>query len=219
MQRDTNSTDPQQLLQPEVIALGRALRPTLAKMLATLRSSPPTGEEVATIELVEHYLSSLENACDDMVAKVQELGQALAAGSDETAIHRAVGAFEAHLQVMQDGYVEVLAWEGTRSERQGRDLLAEVYRDALTQIKDWIEEIVETVEKPLAAVKRRGLQDQKEVTLAINLTLRSPPDLEHLMDWAEQNAVPNRGGTGFWRIVAGTVLGIGIADFLFLEDE
>ena len=219
MTRDTNSTDPRPRLQPEVIALGRALRPTLAKVSATLRASPPTGGDIATIELVGHYLSRLANACDDMVAKVQELGQALAAGSDETAIYRAVGACEAHLQVMQNGYVEVLAWGGARSERRGRDLLADVYRDALTQIKDWIEEIVEAVEKPLAAVKRRRLQDQKEVTLTFNLTLRSPPDLEQLVGWAEKNAAPNGGGTGFWRIVAGTVLGIGIADLLFLEDE
>ena len=145
MKRDTTSTDSRPELRPEVIALGRALRPTLAKVSATLRASPPASGEVATIVSVQHCLSRLANASSDVVAKVQELGQALAAGSDDAAIYRAVRAVEAHLQVMQDGYVEVLAWRGSRSVRQGRDLLAEVYRDVLTQIKDWIEEIVETV--------------------------------------------------------------------------
>lgn len=220
MKRDTKSTDdPRVQLQPEVIALGRALRPTLAKVSATLRASPPVGGEVATIASAQRWLSRLANACDDMVAKIEELGQALAAGSDDTAIYRAVGAVEAHLQVIQDGYVEVLAWGGTRRDRRGRDLLAEVYRDTLNQTKDWIEEIVETVEMPLAAVKRQGLQDQRQVTLTINLTLHPPPELEQLIRWAGKNAPSEGGGSGFWRIVAGTVLGIGIADLLFLEDE
>ena len=211
-----NSEAPQ--AAAEMLALGRALRPTLANMSATLRSSPPLGGDVATIESVEDHLARLANACDDMVAKVEELGQALAAGSDELAIHRAVGAFEAHLQVLRDGYMEVLAWGGAESARRGRDLLAEVYRDILTQIKDWIEEIVETVEDPLAAIKRRGLPTKGKVNLTIALTLDTPPELEELVRWARKDAAPEGGG-GFWRIVAGTVLGIGIADLLFLEDE
>lgn len=101
--------------------------------------------------------------------------------------------------------------------RQGRDLLAEVHRDVLTQIKDWIEEIVETVKDPLAAVKRRGLQTDKDVTLTIDLTLRPPQAVEQLVHWAGKNAASTVGRAGFWSIVAGTVLGIGIA--LFLEDE
>ena len=213
-----NSEVPQAKLAAEVVALGRALRPTLAKVSATLRSSPPLGGDVATIGSVENHLARLANACDDMVAKVEELGQALAAGSDELAIHRAVGAFEAHLQVLRDGYVEVLAWGGAKSARRGRDLLAEIYRDTLTQIKDWIEEIVETVEDPLAAIKRRGLPTKGKVNLTIQLTLHAPPELEQLVRWAGKDSA-SEGGGGFWRIVAGTVLGIGIADLLFLEDE
>ena len=154
MKTDMNSKEPQ--AAAEMLALGRALRSTLANMSATLRSSPPLGGDVATSESVEDHLAQLENGCD-FEGKFEELQQALAAGSDELAIHRAVGAFEAHLQVLLDGYMEVLAWGGARSARRGRDLLAEVYRDILTQIKDWIEEIVETVEDPLAAIKRRGL--------------------------------------------------------------
>ena len=219
MQRDTTSTDSRPELRPEVIALGRALRPTLAKVSATLRASPPTRGEVATIVSVQHCLSRLANASSDVVAKVQELGRTLAAGSDDAAIYRAVRAVEAHLQVVQDGYVEVLAWRGSGSVRQGRDLLAEVHRDVLTQIKDWIEEIVETVKDPLAAVKRRGLQTDKDVTLTIDLTLRPPQALEQLVHWAGKNAASTVGRMGFWSIVAGTVLGIGIADWLFLEDE
>ena len=219
MKRDTNSTDPRPQLPAAVIALGRALRPTLAKVSATLRTSPTAGGEVATIASVERRLSCLANVCGDVVAKVEELGQALAAASEESAIYRAVGAFEAHLQVVQDGYAEVLAWGGTKQARRGRDLLAEVHRDILTQIRDWIEEIVETVDDPLAALKRRGLPTKGEVKLTIALTLHPPPELEQLMRWAEKNATPQGGGIGFWGIVAGTVLGFGIADLLFLEDE
>lgn len=219
---------PQAKLPPEVVALGRALRPTLAKLSATLSSGaarggrgarPRAAGEVATIALVKRSLSRLANACDDVVAKVEELGRALAAGSDELAIFRAVGAFEAHLQLLQDGYVEVLAWGGAKRARQGRDLLAEIYRDTLTQIEDWIEEIVDTVEEPLAAVKRRGMRAQREVTLTIMLTLRPPPELEQLVRWANGNTASKGDGIGFWGIVAGTALGIGIADLLFLEDE
>lgn len=218
MTRDTNSTDPRPQLPAAVIALGRALRPTLAKVSATLRRSPPAGGEVATIASVERRLSRLANACGDVVAKVQELGRALATGGEELAIHRAVGAFEAHLQVVQDGYAEVLAWGGTKRARRGRDLLAAVYRNILTQIKDWIEEIVETVDDPLVALERRGLPTKGDVNLTIALTLRPPPELEQLMRWAKKNATSEGGGMGFWSIVAGTVLGIGIA-LLFLEDE
>ena len=215
MKTDMNSKEPQ--AAAEMLVLGRALRPTLANMSATLRSSPPLGGDVATAESVEDHLAQLEDGCD-FEGKIEKLQQALAAGSDELAIHRAVGAFEAHLQVLLDGYMEVLAWGGARSARRGRDLLAEVYRDIRTQIKDWIEEIVETVEDPLAAIKRRGLPTKGKVNLTIQLTLDTPPELEELVRWARKDAA-SEGGGGFWRIVAGTVLGIGIADLLFLEDE
>ena len=216
MKTDMNSKEPQ--AAAEMLALGRALRPTLADMSATLRSSPPLGGDVATAESVEDHLAQLEDGCD-FEGKIEKLQQATAAGSDELAIHRAVGAFEAHLQVLLDGYMEVLAWGGARSARRGRDLLAEVYRHPLAQIKNWIAEIVATVEEPLAAVKRRGLQTQRDVTLTIKLTLRPSPELGLLMRWAEENAASKEDGIGFWGIVAGTVLGIGIADLLFLEDE
>ena len=170
MKRDTNSTDPRPQLPAAVIALGRALRPTLAKVSTTLRTSPRAGGDVATIASVERCLSRLANVCGDVVAKVEELGQALANGSEESAIYRAVRAFEARLQVLQDGYAEVLAWGGMKRARRGRDLLAEVYRDILTQIKDWIEEIVETVDDPLVALERRGLPTKGEVNLTIALT-------------------------------------------------
>ena len=57
------------------------------------------------------------------------------------------------------------------------------------------------------------------MTLTIDLTLRPPQALEQLVHWAGQNAASAVGRAGFWSIVAGTVLDIGIADWLFLEDE
>ena len=213
--------DSQADLPANVTALGRALRPTLAKVSTTLASSPLTGGETATVELVEEYLSRLANAHDDFLAKVEEIGQVIAE-DDELAVYRAVGAFDAHLQVLLDGYMEVRSWGGNKRARQGRDLLAQVHRSILTQIKGWLQEVVDVAEAPLAVAERGGLKpaEDERVSLEVTLAIQEPPELELLIEWKQdaEPETPERDGIGFWGRVASIMLGIGIADLLFFDD-
>ena len=111
-----------------------------------------------------------------------------------------------------------------------RDLLAGVYRHLLTEIRNWMEELVEVIGDPLAAVKRRGLPTSGYVELPINLTLTEAPQLAELHDWlvpglrgAGNDRLPparaRKSGLGFCGTVAAAVLGFAIGDWLFGGEE
>ena len=99
----------------------------------------------------------------------------------------------------------------------------------MTEIQDWLDELVETIDRPLAAVKRRGLPTSGHVTLRLTLTLTEAPELAGLRRWTESYRLPAAGnashapaarsGLGFWGTVGAVVTGFAIGDLLFDDEE
>ena len=105
---------------------------------------------------------------------------------------------------------------------------------SLLKSKTWLRDVVEAIEDPLTAIKRRGLPTRDKAELFFLLTLTGPPELEQLNRWAAHEArgdgaleslyevektypappADKRAGLGFWGVVGATVLGFGIADWL-----
>ena len=68
-------------------------------------------------------------------------------------------------------------------------MLGDVYRDVIMQVLAWLKEIIEFVDQPRTALRRRGLPTEGHVDLEISLTLEASPELERLIGWAEHRAV------------------------------
>ena len=119
-------------------------------------------------------------------------------------------------------YREVLALNPYGRDTQARDLLAGVYRHTLVEIRDWLEDLVETLADPIAVVRRRGLPTTGYVELPLTLTLTAAPELASLSHWVGSNAggaARRQSGLGFWGTVGALILGWGIGEALFGDDD
>ena len=218
-------------LLPGVTALGEALRPMLLELQTQLDARVHSDLRVSDVagEIADH-LDEMADTVSDLTAKVNALGELLSREGPVAGIHRAAGGLEVHLDTLLARYTEVRRWRPIASDLPARDLLAGVYRHLLTEIRGWMEDLVEVIGDPLAAVKRRGLPTSGYVELPITLTLTSAPQLAELHDWLDRElldagddrippAPARKSGLGFCGTVAAAVLGFAIGDWLFGGEE
>ena len=214
-------------LPPRVLALGEALRPLRLKLQAQMDA--PVRRDLRVVGLVDEvadHLGELKDAVSGLEAKGNALGELLAQEGPVAGIHRGVGGLEVYVDTLLERYSEVRRWRPGASEAAARDSLAGVYRHVLTEIRDWMDELIEVIDDPLAAVKRRGLPTSGYVELPITLTFTVAPQLAKLRDSLEPN-LPEAGGydpqsapaekqeLGFLGTVAAVALGFGIGSWLF----
>ena len=225
-------TNGNSILPPNAITLGQAMRPLSSKLRARMTDAPmPRTVAVRDIpDAISHHLGEIADAISGLEAKINDLGDVLSTGGADAEIHRVVGGLEVYLDSLLARHSEVRRWcTGSGSDAQARDLLAGVYYHLLTQIRDWLDELVETIDRPLAAVKRRGLPTSGEVTLRLTLTLTEAPELAGLRRWTESYRLPaagntshapaTRSGLGFWGTVGAVVVGFAIGGSLFGDEE
>ena len=218
-------------LLPGVTALGEALRPLLLKLQAQMDA--PVCRDLRVVDLaseIADHLDELEDTLQGLVAKANALGELLAREGPVAGIHRGAGGLEVYLDTLLARYSEVRRWRPGASGAAARDSLAGVYRHLLTEVRDWMDELIEAIDDPLAAVKRRGLPTSGKAHLGFYLTLTEAPELASLHDWLESNLSGARGyGThsaptekqplGFLGTVAAVALGFGIGSWLFGGEE
>ena len=214
-------------LPPCVLALGEALRPLLLKLQAQMDA--PVRRDLWIVDLageIADHLDELEDTVSGLVAKVNALGELLAREGPMAGIHRGAGGLEVYLDTLLTRYSEVRRWLPGASGAAARDSLAGVYRHLLTEVRDWMDELIEVIDDPLAAVKRRGLPTSGYVELPTSLTLTAAPQLARLRDSLEldllepgghgpQSAPTEKQGLGFLGTVAAAALGFGIGSWLF----
>lgn len=210
------------VLPPQIITLGSAVRPLLSKLEARMMDTP-THRTVAKYDLadaISGQLDELMGTTSGLVTKVNILGEVLSTVGTDAEIHRVVGGLEVYLDNLLAQRFEVLRWRAVGSDAHALDLLTGVYRHLLTEIRDWLDELVETIADPLAAVKRRGLPASGEVDLELTLTLTEAPQLAALHRWVERNHHPaGKSNPGFLGTVGAVVVGIAIGNWLFGDGE
>ena len=218
-------------LPPGVAALGYALRPLRLKLQAQM--DEPVRRDLRGVDLageIEDHLDELEDTVSGLVAKVNALGELLARERPVAGVHRGVGGLEVYVDTLLERYSEVRRWRPGASGTAAQDSLAEVYRHLLTEVRDWMDELIEVIDDPLAAVRRRGTPTSGHVELPITLTLTAAPQLASLYDWLEldllepgghdpQSAPAEKQGLGFLGTVAAVALGFGIGSWLFGGEE
>ena len=218
-------------LLPGVADLGEALRPLLLELQTRMVVSVRRDLSVSDVagEVADH-LDEMEDTVSDLAAKVDSLGELLSREGPITGIHRAAGGLEVYLDTLLTRYSEVRRWRAGASDQHARRLLAGAYRHLLTEIRDWMDELIETIDDPLAAVRRRGLPTSGSVEIPLTLTLTEAPQLAELHDWLEsellgaggygpQPAPAEKPGLGFLGTVAAVALGFGIGEWLFGGEE
>ena len=218
-------------LPPRVLALGEALRPLLLKLQAQMDAPVRRDLRVSDLagEIADH-LGGLGDTVSGLEAKVNALGELLAREGPVAGIHRGAGGLEVYLDTLLARCSEVRRWRPGASGAAARDSLAGVYHHLLTEIRDWMDELIEAIDDPLAAVKRRGLPTSGYVELPISLTLTAAPQLAELRDSLEPNlpgawdddpqpAPAEKPELGFLGTVAAVALGFGIGSWLFGGEE
>lgn len=220
------------LLPRRLTVLGEAMRPVSQKLDAELDytawSTTPVVDIAAT---VRHELAQLETAVHRLTDRINDLmGEVVSNESaSDSEVYRAVGRFEALLRDVLASYHGVLSLAAYGADAEARDLLAGVYRHSLIELRDWLHELVETLADPMAAVHRRGLPTSGYVELPLTLELTAAPELAGLSRWAGRHhdygafsstISPNRrSGLGFWGTVGAVMLGWGIGEALFGDDD
>ena len=68
----------------------------------------------------------------------------------------------------------------------GRSLLVEIYEETLFQIHDWLEEVVEFLDDPVAGVRKRGISADGSRTVKLQLEMRPPRQMNCLARWLKR---------------------------------
>lgn len=217
--------DDKPLLPHRFTLLGEAMRPLWQKIGAQIdQPAFPVTPVYGIAGIVSNHLDELQSVAHRLTDRINCLmsdvvANEFAADSD---VYRAVGRFEASVDDLLSGYRSVCALDANGRDAEARDLLAGVYRHTLVEIRNWLGDLVETLTDPMAVVRKRGLPTTGYVELPLNLTLTAAPELAALTRWAgrEGSGTPGKkAGLGFWGTVGAMVLGWGIGDALFGNDD
>jgi hypothetical protein len=202
----------------------------------------------SVLQILRQALNAREAAvlpCPDMVPEVQWHMRCMLAG-----IEGLVDIVENYLAPVElsdgqtadaasasrrlDGWIR--DWSGAMSEaqrlfpnpeeREARDWLVAAYRHALRDLESGLSALASILEHPVAELARRGLPTRGQVTLPLNITLTSCPEVARLADWAERRGkrlLPaarqtRRQGLGFWGWVGAIALGGWIGSSLADDD-
>lgn len=207
------------ILIPHFSLLGEALQPVLHRVEAELsKPAHPTGESF--IAVAEHALGYLSDAVEQLSAETKHvLYSAVAPDAPEAQVHRAVGRYEMVLDGLLARYAELRQARPRSAHRRGHELLVTVFRHTLTQIQDWLRDVVDTATDPIQVLKRKGLPTSGNVSLELVIHFTTPKELEMFTDWmAEQEEAEDR-KSGFWNGVAAVLFGIFLGGLFFGDDD
>ena len=166
--------------------MGEALRPLLSKVRGEVPA--PTVRALVTTEFLGRRLRDLERAAERVELVVEGLMRDVIAVEDapDEEVFRAVARLECRLDDLLESHAKVRHADADDRYVEGRDLLAETHRHLLGQIESWLEDLVETIADPIAAVERKGLPTSGYVEIPFVLTMDAPPQLGEFRRWVDR---------------------------------
>jgi hypothetical protein len=219
--------DEQPPLPPRVIRVGSALRPLLQRLAADMEAPvrpmvaiPAMDDRVQLhLDRLRDALTRLADACNALMTDV------VANDLDGDAqVSWAVSRLAHGIDALLAGRREIRGLNVPWPHAQARDLLAGVYHHHLTEVRDWMGELLDAIDDPEAALRRRGLPTQGVVDLPITLTFTPAPQLHRLADWLDRRAA-ERGDSAavepkpaWWRKVGAFGIGWAVGHALFDDD-
>jgi hypothetical protein len=204
--------------------LGQALQPVWRNLKDKLERSPVTSVPVhGIVDVISEHLGYLQGAVRSLASRIDDLMADVVSneGVSDAEIFRAVGRFEAPLDDLAHHYQGVKALAAYGVDSEARDYLVAVHRHTLVQVRDWLKDLTDALEDPVSAARARGIPISGQVELPFTLTLTNAPELESLNAWISRQGFSRQrsSGLGFWGTVGALVLGWGIGDALFGDDD
>ncbi|MYE12318.1 MAG: hypothetical protein F4X99_11825 [Gammaproteobacteria bacterium] len=147
-----------------------------------------------------------------------EINDQLALAATDAQVYRAAARVEARIECLLDDWDEVRSVKPHPPDERGWKLLVGTYRDLAEQVQGWLDEMLEILEDPAAAVERRGLADEETATITVSLTILPPPQAKPLSRWVRERARVSRRATGGLSLFAALLAGIGLG-WLFGGDD
>ena len=181
-------------LAPRLRWLREALAPVLRKLEAALaeprlptapvysmRDAVTEGQNAINVSRVR-----LKDAVNGLMNSVFEREEV----SDRD-VYQAVWRFEVVLDVLIERYLKICRYcaKGSRDE-EASALLMGMFRHSMREVRDWLQELLDTLTNPRAALLRKGLPTTGRVRITLTLALRTAPEAERLQQWMEEGTKP-----------------------------
>ena len=180
---EPNPEDKVARLPDRVISLGEALEPVARELRHTLKRRVRASDHqfVVLADLLRH-VEIVERALSHLAPMLEDLQQSVfrneAAGTLEA--YRAAGRLEQVVSEFVVGYREAQATQADSDSAEARRLMLGVYRHHIREICQWLEELVQVIGDPDAAIKRRGISMEGSVDLTVVMNMTSPPEMTEL---------------------------------------
>ena len=203
-----------------LIVLGEEFRLMAEELSMRMDETPfETGTVYNIFDLVDEHLTLLGD-------HVSAFGDQISAGlgrltyEPDEYFRGVASRISLELDCILDGYDQVRHLMPSDEDFEGWSLLVEIYEDTLSQIQDWLREVVEFLDDPVAGVRKRGNPADGSGGVNLHLEMRAPRQLNRLTRWldhrghdptAAQNeawAAQDRRHAHRTGMVAGTLLGL-----------
>ena len=165
-----------------------ALGPIVRSFRARVDDVPAQTDPVRDMPaFVSEHLARVGDLADELCEEINDwLGPAAAdPDATDTQVRRAVSRLEVRLEQLLDDWDEVRRVDPDPADRRGWDLLWRLYRNVVKQVHDWLDELIECLDDPLAALEKRGLPHEKTVAIPLSLVFEAPGETRPLGRWAE----------------------------------
>ena len=153
-------------LPPELIAVRDACGRILKKLKdGTGPSEKPAGFvndhepfDILKSDVISTQLTRLQHVVSHLVTAIEEVGEAMEVGEYEiSTVYSVMGRIEAHVEILQAERSEVRAWRVSGEDVVARDLMTDVYKHTLNEIRLWLEEVVAGLADPMSLLEKRGV--------------------------------------------------------------
>lgn len=176
------------LLPPRVTRMGEALRPLLSKL--SERAAAPAADEAATpvtVEFLSQRLRALCRALTRLDGAVKAMMEEVIANqaADDADVYRTVARLEGRVDDLIDDCADLRQCTAGEFAEAAR-LLEGVYGELLDRIERWLDDLVESIADPDAAIERRGLPKTGYVELPFHLNLDALERIAELQDWVDR---------------------------------
>ena len=129
------------------------------------------------IGIIHQALVHLEPRIDSLKANVIS---AEVAGQEQA--YREAGRIEQVISEFIEGHLKLKA-SGVNSESaEARRLLLGVYRHHMTEICTWLDQLVQVISNPAAAIGNQGALVVDNVTVSVDLNMTVPPEMVKLLE-------------------------------------
>jgi hypothetical protein len=223
-------------LPSQVICLGQAVLPVIKNVrLAMVRKVRPSGLAFEAITDLSSHMGLISNALTHFSPRIQGLMTEVIQNDDAglAEASRSAGRLEQVLFEFVEGYQTAKAAHAPDAEsREARLLLLGVYRHYVKAICEWLDDLVNSINNPIAALKKQSIPVASNVVLKVTLNMTSPPQmakLEALAARLRQNFelsieappiatapdIPVNDGNGILGCVGALLFGVGLTNTVF----